>query len=676
MHGSGWWTFLSYDETKGKPQVDRALLRRVGVWARPYTRHIVGMLALLLIISLVELVPPLLYGQLIDGLMPDPRTGTPGLTPQRLNLLAAGLLSVPILSSLLGVAQRHISATIGEGLIYDLRVAAYEHVQRMGLRFFTQTKTGDIISRLHNDVIGAQTAVSNTIPNLASNALTLATTLVIMIGLDWRLTLLAVAVLPLFLLPTRRVGRLLREIRREAAGHDAALSSQLQETTNVSGALLLRAFGRQSDSVAELAAVARRVRDIGIRRAIVGRWFFLGLGIAGAIGTALMYWVGGHLALMGPEQGGISPGLIVTFAAYLARLYGPISALSNVQVEFVTSLVSFERVFEYLDLPVEIDEPEHPVPVGEPAGAVRFEGVWFAYDELPPALAGLHGPRAGGLGPVGPAVGAEDAGSTRDAPSVASDGGAAHRRDDEPGDTAWTLRGIDFVMRPGTLTALVGPSGAGKTTISYLLARLYDPSRGRITLDGIDLREIGLSDLAGCIGMVTQETFLFNDSVRANLAFARPAATESQIEDACRAANILEVVRALPKGLDTVVGERGYRLSGGEKQRLAIARVILKDPAVLILDEATSHLDSHSEALVQEALSRVLQGRTSLVIAHRLSTVLKADQILVLDAGRIAQRGRHAELLDSGGLYAELYKTQLASDEDAVLLEPAVPPSP
>lgn len=653
MHGGGWWSYISYDESRGQPTVDRALLMRVGGWVRPFVPRILAMLVLLFAVALIELLPPLLYGRLIDELIPDPSTGAATLTPSRLNLLAAGLLIAPIASSLLGVAQRHISASIGEGLIFDLRVAAYAHVQRLGLRFFTETKAGDIISRLDNDVVGAQTAVANTIPNLVSNVLVLATTLVIMIGLEWRLTILAIVVLPLFLLPTRRVGRTLRVIRREAAEYSAELSSQLQETVNVSGALLVRVFGRQAESVADFAHVAGKVRDIGVRRAVVGRWFFLGLGIASAIGTALMYWAGGHLALLGPERGGITPGTIVTFAAYLSRLYGPITALSNVQVEFATSLVSFERVFEYLDLPVEITSPPDAAPLTDPRGHIRFEDVWFRYDELPAPIV---------VGAAERLVAGERDPASMDLPV------------DEPVDVPdaearWSLREIDVEIPAGSIVALVGPSGAGKTTISYLVTRLYDPTRGRVLLDGRDLRELPIDDIAANVGIVTQETFLFHDTIRANLAFARSDATDAQIEAAGRAANVHDVITALPDGYDTVVGERGYRLSGGEKQRLALARVILRDPTVLVLDEATSHLDSQNEALVQDALRRVMEGRTSLVIAHRLSTILSADIILVLDGGRIVERGRHDELLAAGGLYAELFETQFSPPEAVIGME-------
>lgn len=633
MHGPGWWAFLRYDESRDQPTVDRALLLRVWRWTRPYRGRIAAMVGLLLAIAVIELVPPLLYGRLINSLVDG------SLDVSSLNLLALGLLVVPVSSSLLGVAQRQISAIIGEGLIFDLRAAMYAHMQRMGLRFFTDTKTGEIISRFSNDVVGAQSAVTNTIPNLIANMLTLVTTLTIMLRLEWRLTLVALAALPLFLLPTRRVGRILRRIRREAAEHDARMSSELQETLNVSGALLVRTFGRQPDVGARFDAAAGAVRDVGIRRAVVGRWFFLGLGIATALGTALMYWVGGLLAL----QAQLSAGLIVTFAAYVGRLYQPFSSLSNIQVEFATSLVSFERVFDYMDLPVEVDERPDALELRHARGALAFHDVWFGYRH-----------------------------HTADDPS----------RPEAAAGHVWALAGISFQAEPGKMIALVGPSGAGKTTVTYLVTRLYDPSRGRISLDGHDLRHLSLASVARHIGMVTQEPYLFHDTVRANLLFARPQADDAELEAACRAANVHDVVTDMPEGYDTVVGERGYRMSGGEKQRLALARVILKDPTVLVLDEATSHLDSRSEALIQEALERLMRGRTSLVIAHRLSTVLAADTILVFDGGRVVESGRHAELLERGGLYASLYETQfrVAASERAALSGPTAasvwPPVP
>jgi ATP-binding cassette subfamily B protein len=630
MHGGGWWSFLRYDESKGRPQVTRQLLLRVLGYARPYWRSLSLVLVAIVVIALLGLVPPLLIRDLIDNVLPNEDNA-------RLNLLALGMIGIPVVSGLIGVGQRYLGARVGEGIIFDLRQAMYDHLQRMSLRFFTHTKSGEIVSRFNNDVVGAQSAVTGTLPNIVTNGVTLISTLVVMISIEWRLALLSVVVLPLFLLPARRVGRVLRRIRRQAMEYNADMSNIITETLGISGVLLVKTFGRQRQEVARFRGTNRNVRDIGVRRALVGRWFFLGLGIASAIGTALIYWMGGYMVL----GGAITVGTIVAFAAYLTRLYGPISSLSNVQVEFAQSMVSFERVFEYLDLPVEIEDEKGAVELERVDGLVRFEGVSFSYlaedegVELPPAEPGEQGEQAGEAG-----------------------GAITTRR--------WALRHLSFEIAPGQLAALVGPSGAGKTTITYLLPRLYDPSEGRITLDGYDLRTVTQESLAQQVGMVTQETYLFHDTVRANLLYARTGATQAEVEAACRAANIHDFVAALPEGYDTVVGERGYRLSGGEKQRLSIARVILKDPCLLILDEATSHLDSHSEALIQAALEPLLAGRTSLVIAHRLSTILAADRILVVDEGRLVEQGTHAELLARGGLYAFLYETQFGEEPEAL----------
>jgi len=635
LHGGGWHSFIQYDESKRQPQVSRALLGQVLAYARPYWRSLALMLAAIAVTALVGLIPPLLYRDLIDNVLPNRDFA-------RLHWLALGMIGIPVLSGLISVGQRYVSARVGEGIICDLREAMYDHLQRMSLRFFTHTRSGEIVSRFNNDVVGAQNAVTGTLPDITSNLITLASTLAVMITIEWRLALLSVAVLPLFLLPVRRVGSILRRIRRQALQYNADMSSIITETLGINGVLLVKTFGRQRQEVGRFRQTSHQVRDIGVRQALVGRWFFLGLGIASAIGTALIYWVGGYQVL----RQAMTVGTIVAFASYLSRLYGPISSLSNVQVEFAQSMVSFERVFEYLHLPVEIEDRPGAIELERVDGRVRFEDVSFSYldeDELPAQPAG--GPDKNGHEPQ-KAVGV-----------------ITTRR--------WALRDLSFEILPGRLAALVGPSGAGKTTVTYLLPRLYDPTAGRITLDGHDLRDVTQESLAQQIGMVTQETYLFHDTVRANLLYANPDATQAELEAACRAANIHDFIAGLPDGYDTVVGERGYRLSGGEKQRLAIARVVLKDPRLLILDEATSSLDSHSEALIQAALEPLLAGRTSLVIAHRLSTILAADQILVLDEGRLVEQGTHVELLARGGLYAHLYETQFGQKAEAPTSEPA-----
>ena len=628
IHGSGWWSFLSADGSQGKVQFDRQLLRRVLSYARPYWLLVLIVLVVIVITSLIELIPPLLYRDLIDNVIPTRNFG-------RLNLLALGMIGIPLLSGLIGVAERYFSARAGEGIIFDLRQEMYVHLQRMSLRFFTNTRSGEIISRFNNDVVGAQSAITGTLPNIVTNLVTLVSTLVVMISIEWRLAILSISVLPLFLLPARRVARVLRAIRRQAMDYNADLSSQINETLSINGALLVKTFGRQRQDTARFQDINRKVRDIGVRRALVGRWFFLGLGISGAIGTALIYWSGGYLVL----KDAISVGTIVAFAAYLVRLYGPISSLTNVQVEFATSMVSFERVFEYLDLPIEIKDNPGAFELKHVAGRVCFENVSFSY---------LTQDQPGILDGDGRKAIETELEKETDHPPIPS------RR--------WALRNLSFEIEPGQLVALVGQSGAGKTTVTYLLPRLYDPTEGSITLDGFDLRSVTLESLEQQIGVVTQETYLFHDTVRANLLYARPDATQLELETACRAAYIHDFITNLANGYETVVGERGYRLSGGEKQRLAIARVILKDPRILILDEATSHLDSQNEALIQAALGPLFTGRTSFVIAHRLSTILAADKIIVLDQGQLAEQGTHAELLNQGGLYAQLYERQFRQE--------------
>ena len=640
MHGSGWWTFLRHDETKGRAQIDRRLLRRVLQYARPYWGLLSFVLFTITITSLLELVPPLLYRELIDHVIPNRDFS-------RLNLLALGMVGIPVLSGLIGVAERYFSAKAGEGIIFDLRQQMYDHLQHMSLRFFTHTKSGEIISRFNNDVVGAQSAFTGTLPNIVTNVITLFSTLVVMITIEWRLALLSIIVLPLFLLPARRVAGIFRDIWRRAMEYNADMSSAISETLSINGALLVKTFGRQASEAQRFRETNRKVRDIGVRRALVGRWFFLGLGVSSAIGTALIYWGGGHLVL----NEAISVGTIVAFAAYLTRLYGPISSLTNVQVEFATSMVSFERVFEYLDLPIEIKDRSGAVKLKNVDGRVRFENVSFSYLSEKGDLLSLNARDGQEDSPNGHEPRDEE---------VSENGSEAitSRR--------WALEDLSFEIESGELVALVGRSGGGKTTVTYLLPRLYDPTEGQITLDGYDLRDVTQESLARQIGMVTQETYLFHDTVRANLLYARPEASQAELEAACRAAHIHDFISDLPDGYDTLVGERGYRLSGGEKQRLAIARVILKDPRVLILDEATSHLDSHNEALIQAALEPLFAGRTSLVIAHRLSTILAADKILVLERGHLIEQGTHAELISKGGLYAQLYETQFGRAKEEI----------
>ena len=636
MHGGrGMWSYLNADQNAPRPDLSRQILARVFAYGRPYWGSILLVLVIIAVISLIELVPPLLYRELIDEVLPN-RDVT------RLNLLALGMLGIPIITGVLHVIQRYFSAKAGEGIIYDLRQQMYAHLQQMSLRFFTHTKSGEIISRFNSDVIGAQNAITGTIPTVITNVITLGSTLVVMATIEWRLALLAVAVLPLFLLPARRIGRVLRDIRRKAMDYNAEMSNSVSQTLNINGALLVKTFGSQERELASFAKSNANVRDIGVRRARVGQIFFMGLSIASTIGAGLIYWVGGHMVL----NDVITAGTIVAFAAYLARLYGPLTSLSTVHSDFIQSLVSFERVFEYLDKPIEIQDAPNAIVLDDVKGQIRFENVWFQYQTTASNESDPEEVMPEEIAPE----------EQRQATNGKNDLSV-------PVPTRlWALEDVSFTVEPGELVALVGPSGSGKTTTTYLLPRLYDPTQGAIYLDGVDLRDATQASVARQIGMVTQESYLFHDTIRANLIYAKPDATQAEIEAATRAANIHEMIMQLPDGYDTLVGERGYRLSGGEKQRLAIARVILKDPRILVLDEATSHLDSQNEALIQAALEPLFAGRTSIVIAHRLSTVLAADKILVLAHGRIVEQGTHAELLALGGLYTELYKTQFSSD--------------
>ena len=625
--GSGWHSYLGYDDTSERPEIDRALLRRVWGYGKPYRGLLLGTLATVLAISGFSVVPALLTRGIIDRAIPERDMGL-------LSLFGLGMVLVPVVSALIGVLQRWWSSRAGEGIIYDLRCQLYDHLQSMSLRFFTNTRTGELISRVSTDVVGAQQAITGTFITIASNLVSVVVTAAVMFQAEWRLTILALLAMPLFTLPARRVARILRRITNEQMEKNAAMSTILQETFNVSGALLVKLFGRGARELRRYAREAAQARDLGVRRALVGRWFFAALGLVAAVGSAALFWVGGRMVIAGE----LTLGTVVMFATLLTQLYGPLSALTNSRVELATSLVSFERVFEVLDLTAEVEEGTVALPAL--AGEIEFERVYFRYQTAEPA--GLEAVRRAGR-----------RGTTEEGfvPQQVS-------------SREWALEDVSFRIRPGELVALVGPSGAGKTTVSYLIPRLYDVDRGAIKIDGHNVRELTFDSIAKGIGVVTQETYLFHDTIAANLRYAREDATLAEIEDAARAANIHEFIDSLPDRYETYVGERGYRLSGGERQRIAIARVILKDPAVLILDEATSHLDSRSEALIQDALERLMVGRTSVVIAHRLSTILAADVILVLDQGRLIERGTHSELLAHGGLYAELFETQFRKVSD------------
>lgn len=648
FHGGGWWAFIRQDAEQDRPYMTRELLSRVWLFAHPYRWRILGLLLTILITSGISMLTPLLMKQMIDVALPDNNM-------RQLTALALVMVSIPLITGVIGVAQRSLSAQVGEGVIYDLRRALYEHLQRMSLRFFTNTRTGELMSRMNNDVVGAQNAVTGTLVSIVSNLVMVMITLAVMIALEWRLTLMALAIIPLFVLPARHVGRILRRLRRQSMEHNAEMNAVMNETLNVSGALLVKLFGRELYEEQRFSRHAADVRDIGVRSAVVGRWFFVMISVVGAVGTAVVYWVGGILTI----QGEFTVGLIVAFGAYLGQLYGPLMALSNAPVEFAQSMVSFERVFEALDIPVEIVEREGAPALPVVNGAIRFAGVSFSYAATKDMeQVGLEEVERVTWGGGGEAY--LKRGRQKDDQSAAgqANGANGHEAPMVNTERRYALREVSFTIQPGQLVALVGPSGAGKTTITYLLPRLYDPTAGRVLIDETDIREVTLSSLSDAIGMVTQDTYLFYDTVRANLLYARPDATDMEVIAAARAANIHDFVLGLPDGYDTVVGERGYRLSGGERQRMAIARVILKDPRILVLDEATSHLDSLSEALIQEALSRVMQGRTSVVIAHRLATILAADLILVMDKGQLVEQGTHRELLERNGLYAQLYETQ------------------
>jgi ATP-binding cassette subfamily B protein len=649
FHGGGWYSYLRSGDQKPQ-KVTRELLLRVLAYARPYWNQIGGMLVTILITTGLSLVSPLIFRHLIDTILPSKDLN-------QLVIFSVALLLVPLVTGGVNVIQRRLNATVGEGVIYDLRVALFSRLQRMSLRFFTNTKVGELMSRLNNDVVGAQNAISNTIVGIATNVVQTVAILAVMLTLEWRLTVVSVLILPLFILVARRLGEVLRDIARQAMDQNAAMNAHMNETLNIGGALLVKLFGRANEEEERFRQRAQSVRDIGIRRAVVGSSFFIIVGLVSAVGTALVYGLGGYFVI----RDTFTIGTIVAFGSYLTTLYGALQGLAGAPVEFSTSMVSFERVFEVIDLPRDIEEKDDALVLEDIRGDLEFEDVTFNYSvDTSKLLSDVK--RYGRMDNVtavlsgGGGNGKKNEHGEKSDEHLAASGTPEAAPVSQARDVA--LESVSFHASAGQLVALVGPSGAGKTTMTYLIPRLYDPTEGVIRIDRHDLRDLTLDSLSSAIGMVTQETYLFHDTIRTNLTYAKPDATQAEIEAAARAANIHGFITELPDGYDTVAGERGYRLSGGEKQRIALARVILKDPKILVLDEATSHLDSESEALIQEALKRVMAGRTSIVIAHRLSTILAADLILVMDRGRIVERGTHEDLLALNGVYTQLYETQ------------------
>jgi len=619
---SSWGMLRSIQNSERVTQhrLSRGTTKRILRFARPYRSEIVVFLVTVVLDAVIGVATPVLAGHVVNAITGG-GSGAATLVV-RLALLIAGLA---VVDAFLSLAQRWYSARIGEGIILDLRTKVYDHVQRMPLQFFTRTQTGALVSRLNNDVTGAQRAFTSTLSGVVSNVIQLVLTAAVMFSLSWQITVLSIVLLPLFIVPARRVGKKLAEITRESYNLDAKMNATMTERFNVSGALLVKLFGRPEAEAEHFGERAERVRDIGVQQAMYSRTFFVAMLLVASLAQALTYGLGGWLAV----TGSVTAGTVVTLALLLTRLYGPLTALSNVRVDVMSALVSFDRVFEVLDLKPGIAEKPDAVAVSSGAGKVEFRDVRFRYpsaDEV--SLATLE------------------------------DVAALDRTENAP-----VLKGVDFTVEPGQMVALVGPSGAGKSTTAMLVSRVYDVTEGAVLVGGVDVRDATLDSLRDTIGVVTQDSHLFHETIAENLRYARPEATEEEMWAALRGAQVADLVRSLPEGLETVVGERGYRFSGGEKQRIAIARLLLKHPSIVIMDEATAHLDSESEAAVQRALSVALEGRTALVIAHRLSTVRDADQILVMDGGRIVERGRHAELVAAGGLYAELYRTQFAVAE-------------
>ena len=616
------------DPSITKQKLKPGTVRRIAGYARPYRTHLTLFLIATSVDAVITVVNPLLLRDIIDH-------GILGHDEQLVILLACAVAAVSIFDAALGFVIRWFSARIGEGLIYDLRTQVFDHVQRQPIAFFTRAQTGSLVSRLDGDVVGAQQAITSTLSGVLSNLLSLVVILITLFYLSWLVSLIALVMIPLFILPARLVGRRMQRLTRESMQLNAEMGSTMTERFNVAGAMLVKLFGRPREESGAFASRAVKVRDIGVVTAMYGQVLFIALTLLASMVTAVVYGLGGTMVIHGTLQ----IGTLVALTTLLARVYGPITSLSSVQVNVMTALVSFDRVFEVLDLKPLVAEKPDAVTLpgtaggsggqGAPAPEIEFDDVSFRYPTASEvSLASLE--------------------------SIALP--ALERRDAAAG----VLHEVSFRAPPGKLTALVGPSGAGKTTITALAARLYDPNQGAVRIGGYDVRDVTQESLHDVVGVVTQDAHLFHDTIRANLTYARPEATELELIQACEAAQIWDLISGLPDGLDTVVGDRGYRLSGGEKQRVAVARLLLKAPSVVVLDEATAHLDSESEVAVQRALKTALAGRTSLVIAHRLSTIREADQILVVDAGRITERGTHEELLAAGGLYADLYHTQFA----------------
>jgi ATP-binding cassette, subfamily B, bacterial len=591
----------------------RATLRRINGFARPHRAQLGCFLLLSIATAALAVATPVLAGRVVDAIVH-------GSAPDVVIRLASLIAIIAISEAGLGLASRWLSASLGESLILDLRTSVFNHVQRMPIAFFTRTRTGALVSRLNNDVIGAQRAFSGTLSGVVSNLVTLILTLVVMIGISWQITLLALVLLPVFVVPARRMGTRLARLQRESANHNAVMSTQMTERFSAPGATLVKLFGRPTQESAEFAARARRVRDIGVRTAMVQWVFVTTLTLVSALALAVVYGLGGFYAL----RGQLEPGAVVALALLLTRLYAPLTALASARVEVMSALVSFERVFEVLDLTPLIQDKPDAERVPEGPVSVEFDDVRFGY----------------------PAADKVSLASLEEVAQLDERGGVE------------VLHGVSFRAEPGQMVALVGSSGAGKSTIAQLVPRLYDVDDGAVRLSGVDVRDLSAGSIRETIGMVTQDGHLFHESVRANLLLARPEASADELWEVLRRARLAELVAALPDGLDTVVGERGYRLSGGERQRLTIARLLLARPRVVILDEATAHLDSTSEAAVQAALGEALAGRTAIVIAHRLSTVRAADLILVIEDGRVVERGTHTELVSAGGRYEELHRTQ------------------